>query len=99
MQIVIDINEEDYKALKQGLVHFTVFDVIKVIMNGVPLPKRHGRLIDADKLNNKKKYQFQTVFGIFPKSEWFIKVDDLRDAPTVIPAHNGYSKRRVEKCK
>ena len=41
------------------------------------------RLIDANALNRKKKYSFQTVGGCFPKSEWFIKLDDLLDAPTV----------------
>ncbi len=45
------------------------------------------RYIDADKLNKKKKYQFQTRGMPFPKSEWFIKADDLFDAPTadVVP--------------
>lgn len=43
------------------------------------------RLIDADKLNRKKKYVFQTQNGCFPKSEWFIKADDLFAAPTVNP--------------
>lgn len=41
------------------------------------------RLIDADKLNKKKKYSFQTVGGCFPKNEWFLKVNDLLSAPTV----------------
>jgi len=41
------------------------------------------RLIDADRLNKKKKYSFQTEFGCFPKNEWFLKVDDLFSAPTV----------------
>lgn len=41
------------------------------------------RLIDADKLNKKKKYSFQTQGGAFPKHEWFIKLDDLFAAPTV----------------
>lgn len=40
------------------------------------------RYIDADKLNKKKKYSFQTQGGCFPKSEWFIKADDLFAAPT-----------------
>lgn len=43
------------------------------------------RLIDADKLNRKKKYLIQTQGGCFPKSEWFIKADDLFAAPTVNP--------------
>lgn len=41
------------------------------------------RLVDADKLNKKKKYLFQTESGAFPKSEYFIKADDLFSAPTV----------------
>ena len=41
------------------------------------------RLIDADKLNRKKKYQFQTKGGCFPRSEWFIKLDDVFRAPTI----------------
>ena len=40
------------------------------------------RYIDANKLNKKKKYTFQTQGGCFPKSEWFIKADDLFAAPT-----------------
>lgn len=39
-----------------------------------------GRLINADKLNKKKKYLFKTESGAFPKSEWFIKaVDAIRE--------------------
>ena len=41
------------------------------------------RLIDADKLNKNKKYQFETQGLPFPKSEWFIKADDLFSAPTI----------------
>lgn len=41
------------------------------------------RLIDADKLNKKKKYLFKTESGAFPKREWFIKANDLFSAPTV----------------
>lgn len=42
-----------------------------------------ARLIDADVLNRKKKYSFQTVGGCFPKNEWFIKLEDVFSAPTV----------------
>lgn len=43
------------------------------------------RLIDAKKLNRKKKYLFETRGLPFPKSEWFIKADDLFSAPTIDP--------------
>ena len=41
------------------------------------------RLIDADSLNRKKKYWFQTKGGCFPKAEWFLKLDDVFQAPTI----------------
>jgi len=50
MQIVIDIHEKDYQSLKDGHIPFNVLDVI---MNGTPLPKGHGRLIDADRVIKK----------------------------------------------
>jgi len=50
MQIVIKIDEKDYQSLKDGHIPFNVLDVI---MNGTPLPKGHGRLIDADRVIKK----------------------------------------------
>lgn len=86
MKLIIDIPKEIYKASK--IINVKYEDVVQipleVIANGTPLPKGHGRLIDADKLNRKKKYCFQTERGAFPKSEWFIKADDLFSAPTII---------------
>ncbi len=87
MQIVINISEEIYKRILPykdlPIVSNLANDypeLIHAVANGTPLPKRHGRLIDADKLNCKKKYAFQTKGGAFPKSEYFIKADDLFDA-------------------
>lgn len=56
MQIVIDISEEDYKALKQGHVPFRVLDVIK---NDTPLPKNHGDLIDVNRKITVSTYDEQ----------------------------------------
>ena len=44
------------------------------------------RLIDADKLNKKKKYCFDVEGLPFSKSEWFIKASDLFSSPTVDPS-------------
>jgi hypothetical protein len=41
------------------------------------------RLIDADKLNRKKKYSFQIKSGVFPKSEYFIPANALFESKTV----------------
>ena len=52
MQIVIDIPEKDYKFIKEQVDKRDYPDMStgKAIANGTPLPKKHGRLIDADKL-------------------------------------------------
>lgn len=46
MQIVIKIHEKDYQSMINGHIPFGVLDAI---MNGTPLPKHHGRLIDISK--------------------------------------------------
>ncbi len=47
MQILIDIPEEDYQLMKDGHIPFNILDKM---MNGVPLPKGHGDLIDRKEL-------------------------------------------------
>lgn len=52
MQIVINISDIDYDDIKE---YGTILDecrddIAKAIINGTPLPKGHGRLIDADGL-------------------------------------------------
>jgi hypothetical protein len=50
MKIVIDIDEKDYKRIKEIPETFDSLTsrAYKVIKDGTPLPKGHGRLIDAD---------------------------------------------------
>jgi hypothetical protein len=56
MQIVIDIPEDDYHDILQytELKANTEFEnlMIVAIKNGTTLPKGHGRLIDADDIDN-----------------------------------------------
>lgn len=58
MQIVIDIPEEDYKAIKNMSVvgDMTIPNVFDAVRNGIPLPKGTKRIVDADKLYYKKMY-------------------------------------------
>lgn len=46
MKLIIDISEDDYRKVQDG--RGSVSMMRKVIRNGTPLPKGHGRLIDAD---------------------------------------------------
>lgn len=52
MKLVIDIPEIIYKrGLPSAEVRNSVDVVSKAILNGTPLPKGHGRLIDVDKID------------------------------------------------
>lgn len=55
------------------------------------------RYINADKLNKKRKYSFQTQGGCFPRSEWFIKADDFFAAPAEDVAKVVHSKWKLHK--
>lgn len=70
MQIVIDIPEEEYKKITQG--KWEGNSLADYIENGTPLPKGHGRLIDADAIDTR-----------FSDPE---VVETLEEAPTIIPA-------------
>ena len=50
MQIVIDIPEEEYKCVQITGCIGNKTCISNAIYNGTPLPKGHGRLIDADEL-------------------------------------------------
>lgn len=78
MQIVIDITEEDLRIVKALVESGLATDSDVAIMNGTPLPKGHGRLIDADeviKIANKKKdlhgaiWNATTIIGANTESE------------------------------
>lgn len=81
MQIVIDIPEEEYEEIINredcGLHVLT-----KAIANGTPLPKGHGRLIDADALYSDGGGEWDGI-GI-TKNTYSERV--IKDAPTIIEA-------------
>ena len=91
MQIVIDIPEEMYKRLAKAPRIATFEECVKdrkmfvtAIQNGTPLPKGHGRLIDADKLHqdifDDNCWQFSG--GISPNEGYSWK--QIQNAPTII---------------
>ena len=57
MQIVINIDDEDYDDITltgENIINLGVLlDLREVVRKGIPLPKGHGRLIDADALEKK----------------------------------------------
>lgn len=88
MKYVIDIDEnvftrlfdngtEDYEISNDDLSTIT-----KAIRNGKPLPKGHGRLIDADALK-KKAVMCPTVGNT---ETLLLDIGDVENAPTIIKA-------------
>ena len=73
MQIVINIPEEEYKIIKNYTAPMTWAE--RLIKNGMPLPKNHGRLIDVDKvISNGISKGF---------CNWY---DEMKYAPTIVEA-------------
>lgn len=97
MQIVIDISEEDYEYLKNHNKH----GLYSQILNGTPLPKGHGRLIDADAFISKmedasKRQKYKELLiddGLSVDDVFRAIIESLQneglaegDAPTIIGA-------------
>ena len=73
MQVVIEIP----KAWEKCNIKF----IKDCIRNGTPLPE-HGRLIDADTLEECKE-MMNTIMG---ECKYAVRMDDIRNVPTIIPA-------------
>jgi hypothetical protein len=94
MQIVIDIPSEMYNDIKSGKDGYSNY-VHTAVRNGTPLPKGHGRLIDADYLkdtillhnfhgNNKNIVPYADRRGYRLRQR---EVDEaIINAPTIIEA-------------
>ena len=56
MKIVVDVPERDFgiycRMVDEGMAN----EAVRRIVNGTPLPKGHGRLIDADALKITEDY-------------------------------------------
>lgn len=95
MQIVIDIDEEYIKQIDR--IRFLIggkedrslqINVINAIKNGTPLPKGHGRLIDADALGEKEECYLNEDESI---SFFYVYSEYIIDAPTIIEADKSES--------
>ena len=79
MQIVIDISDGLYADMLTKTYNGNIFYAVK---NGIPLPKHHGRLIDADELK-QYKYPIDSWLCVY---EDVVNVDDIDNAPTILEA-------------
>ncbi len=78
MQILIDIDEDVYTRLFDNGIQDNeiavddVCEMARALRLGTPLPKGHGRLIDADDLKRIGRYTHSNI--------------DIDNAPTIIEA-------------
>ena len=82
IELVIKIPEEKYKWIKdhKGKTDFQTTELLyRRIGNGIPLPKGHGRLIDADTLLKEHR-----LFDTYP-----FPSTTIDSAPTIIEADKG----------
>lgn len=95
MQIVIDIDEEDYTNIKnainslieKGVERASMSRVCLAILDGVIIPSGHGRLIDADALEKRmcnREEELGDDRAMWESSAVSVALDMF--APTIIEA-------------
>lgn len=82
MKLVIEIDEDYYEIIKHDVeVYHNDFRPFRLIANGTPLPKGHGRLIDENELIDE--IVCEEIDGIYHD---VIYAHSVYDANTVIEA-------------
>lgn len=84
MQIVIDIPDVMFKQLKwqEKDIREQEYVYLEAILDGTPLPKGHGRLIDADDV--VQEYRKQVMVSMSEGEMLDLLIDLFEDSATVI---------------
>lgn len=98
MQVVINIPNKVYEmVMNTGTYGCYRFNSTKAIRKGIPLPKGHGKLKDADKIANEinalkdnwNRYGNEYESGRYESYDY--AVDTIDDAQTIIEADKAES--------
>ena len=87
-EIVIKIPDRIYYGIENGITkNGSVASqiVLNAVKDGIQLPKGHGRLIDADEIEECKEIM-NTITG---ESKYAVRMDDIRNMPAIIEADKG----------
>ena len=86
-EIVIKLSDEEYEALQRASYYsFDKYTAYIAMKSGIVLPKGHGRMIDADKLEEKvEKHRNMLKISEYDK-ELVLHYTDIEMAPTTIEA-------------
>ena len=92
MQIVIDIPEEVYNSIQDNdYCGISNSDMYNAIVNGIPLPKGHGRLIDADAVEkemNKSEVEADRNADYYTADKIDCAMEYIINAQTIIEAYS-----------
>ncbi len=92
IELVIKIDEEQYEFIKQSMTmnevknyHALLYDICERIKSGTPLPKGHGRLIDADEVVAEATKTMK-----YPANHKYMEcvIAHMKLAPTIIDAES-----------
>ena len=75
MELVINISEEDIEAIKYLKEKGFASRHEIAILNGTPLPKGHGELIDIDKAFDEYDRTAKTMISVVTDAEVLVKAD------------------------
>lgn len=90
IELVIKLDEEQYEFIKQNITMANVKDypaflyaICEHVKDGTPLPKGHGRLIDADKIISEATERMK-----YPANHKYMEcvIAHMKLAPTIIEA-------------
>lgn len=85
MKLIIDIPEEEYEEILSSE-DCGLHTLTRAVVNGTPVPKGHGRLIDADKYRHLWVDIYDSSYG--GKCAKMFK-ESVDNAETVIEADRG----------
>ena len=88
VKLIIEISKDYYEILKSEVEqNLTDYYPFIVIGNGIPLPKGHGRLIDANKLEYTcNSDECGMLMGCNHCQYHVVTEDEIDKAPTIIEA-------------
>lgn len=90
MQLVVEISEDTFFDLKKKQ---NRTEVDNAVLNGTPLPKGHGKLVDIDLLRNQVSHDEREAFS--KHQVWLLLSVHNKDIPTILDADEAYKNRVI----
>ena len=88
MKLIIDIPEEMYNDANILIVK-DFPEIKKAIVNGTPLPKHHGKIVDIGRLDDDRMESDNPIIYLTANGEYTeaVSLDYLNDLPAIIPSN------------